>query len=206
MKPIFNDEQLKRASLILESPLAKLSELYSNEIKDLAVVWCYYSGRIEGNTYTYVETEALLKDGITSEKKYEDAKMLKNLYNTFISELEYINKGKNQETINERTLFRIHQSISTGLVSNEESGSLRTRAVLESGRTGQQPALCPPPFPPWTMVAALISPSAARAQAWPMCIMPSCPARTRSRKVLSNARKHNGNSRTLARLLETTLI
>ena len=39
MKPIFNDEQLKRASLILESPLAKLSELYSNEIKDLAVVW-----------------------------------------------------------------------------------------------------------------------------------------------------------------------
>ena len=133
MKPIFNDEQLKRASLILESPLAKLSELYSNEIKDLAVVWCYYSGRIEGNTYTYVETEALLKDGITSEKKYEDAKMLKNLYNTFISELEYINKGKNQETINERTLFRIHQSISTGLVSNEESGSLRTRAVRISG-------------------------------------------------------------------------
>lgn len=113
--------------------MAKLSELYSNEIKDLAVVWCYYSGRIEGNTYTYVETEALLKDGITSEKKYEDAKMLKNLYNTFISELEYINKGKNQETINERTLFRIHQSISTGLVSNEESGSLRTRAVRISG-------------------------------------------------------------------------
>lgn len=34
-------------------------------------------GKIEGNTYTYVETEALLKDGITSEKKYEDAKMLK---------------------------------------------------------------------------------------------------------------------------------
>lgn len=133
MKPIFNEEQRKKAAFILESPLTKLSELYSNEIKDLAVVWCYYSGKIEGNTYTYVETEALLKDGITSEKKYEDAKMLKNLYNTFISELEYINKGKNQETIEERTLFRIHQSISTGLVSNEESGSLRTRAVRISG-------------------------------------------------------------------------
>lgn len=97
------------------------------------MVWCYYSGKIEGNTYTYVETEALLKDGITSEKKYEDAKMLKKLYNTFISELEYINKGKNQETIDERTLFRIHQSIFTGLVSNEEFGSLRTRAVRISG-------------------------------------------------------------------------
>ena len=133
MKPIFNEEQQKKASFILENPLSKLSELYSNEIKDLAVVWCYYSGKIEGNTYTYVETEALLKDGITSEKRYEDAKMLKNLYNTFTSELEYIHKFQNQEIINEATLFRIHQSISTGLVSNEESGSLRTRAVRISG-------------------------------------------------------------------------
>ena len=133
MKPIFNEEQQKKASFILENPLSKLSELYSNEIKDLAVVWCYYSGKIEGNTYTYVETEALLKDGITSEKRYEDAKMLKNLYNTFISELGYIHKEKNQEIINERTLFRVHQSISTGLVSNEESGTLRARAVRVSG-------------------------------------------------------------------------
>ena len=133
MKHIFNKEQCQKATFILESPLAKLSELYSSEIKDLAVVWCYYSGRIEGNTYTYVETEALLKDGITSEKKYEDAKMLKNLYNTFISELEYIHKGKNQEMIDERTLFRVHQSISTELVSDEESGFLRTRAVRISG-------------------------------------------------------------------------
>ncbi len=133
MKPVFNEEQQKKASFILENPLSKLSELYSNEIKDLAVVWCYYSGKIEGNTYTYVETEALLKDGITSEKRYEDAKMLKNLYNTFISELEYIHKEKNQEIIDERTLFRVHQSISTGLVSNEESGALRARAVRISG-------------------------------------------------------------------------
>lgn len=133
MKPIFSEEQQKKAASILENPLAKLSQLYSNEVRDLAVVWCYYSGKIEGNTYTYVETEALLKDGITSEKRYEDAKMLKNLYNTFISETEYINKGKNQEVIDERTLFRVHQSISTGLVSNEESGLLRTRAVRISG-------------------------------------------------------------------------
>ena len=133
MGPVFNDEQRKKAIFILESPLAKLSELYYAEIKDLAVLWCYYSGKIEGNTYTYVETEALLKDGITSEKRYEDAKMLKNLYNTFTSELEYIHKFQNQEIINEATLFRIHQSISTGLISNEESGSLRTRAARISG-------------------------------------------------------------------------
>ena len=86
MTPILNDIQKKKADFIMANKYAKLSLLASSEIKDLAVVWCYYSGKIEGNTYTYVETEALLKDNITSEKRYEDAKMLKNLYNTFVSE------------------------------------------------------------------------------------------------------------------------
>lgn len=133
MTPIFNDIQKKKADFIMADKYAKLSSLVSSELKDLAVVWCYYSGKIEGNTYTYVETEALLKDNITSEKRYEDAKMLKNLYNTFVSEMEYINKGHNQEQIDERTLFRIHRSISSELVSSEESGMLRSRAVRITG-------------------------------------------------------------------------
>lgn len=133
MTPIFNDIQKKKADFIMADKYAKLSSLVSSELKDLAVVWCYYSGKIEGNTYTYVETEALLKDNITSEKRYEDAKMLKNLYNTFVSEMEYINKGHNQEQIDERTLFRVHRSISSELVSSEESGMLRSRAVRITG-------------------------------------------------------------------------
>lgn len=94
---IFNDEQLNKADFILDNPYAKLSGLLSSEIKDLAVAWCYYSGKIEGNTYTYVETEALLKDGITSEKKYEDARMLKNLYNIFVGELEIYIEAKTRK-------------------------------------------------------------------------------------------------------------
>lgn len=133
MTPIFNDIQKKKAYFIMADKYAKLSSLVSSELKDLAVVWCYYSGKIEGNTYTYVETEALLKDNITSEKRYEDAKMLKNLYNTFVSEMEYINKGQNREQIDERTLFRVHRSISSELVSSEESGMLRSRAVRITG-------------------------------------------------------------------------
>lgn len=135
---IFNNEQLNKADFILDNPYAKLSRLLSSEIKDLAVAWCYYSGKIEGNTYTYVETEALLKDSITSEKKYEDARMLKNLYNIFIGELEYIHREKNKEMIDERTLFRIHANISSGLVSNEDSGNYRQRAEAIRG-TGYMP-------------------------------------------------------------------
>ena len=130
---IFSNKQLQKAEQILQSPLAKLSDLTSPEIHNLAVVWCYYSGKIEGNTYTYVETEALLKDGITSEKRYEDAKMLKNLHNLFVSEMEYIHKGKNIEVIDERTLLRLHSGLSSGLVSDEEAGQFRTRPVRISG-------------------------------------------------------------------------
>ncbi len=39
----------------------------------------YYSGKIEGNTYTYVETEALLKDGITSEKAVRECQNAEKL-------------------------------------------------------------------------------------------------------------------------------
>ena len=130
---IFTDKQLQKAEQILCSPLAKLSDLTSSDIRNLAVVWSYYSGKIEGNTYTYVETEALLKDGITSEKRYEDAKMLKNLHNVFVPEMEYIHKGGNTEMIDERTLLRLHSGLSSGLVSDEETGQFRTRPVRISG-------------------------------------------------------------------------
>ena len=96
---IFTDNQLRKAEQILQSPLSKLSDLTSSDIPESGSCMVYYSGKIEGNTYTYVETEALLKDGITSEKQYENAKMLKNLHNLFVSEMEYIHKGKNTETL-----------------------------------------------------------------------------------------------------------
>ena len=94
MKSIFTSEQEKLADIILENNhISPLNELYSKEIKELALIWSYYSGRIEGNTYSFVETETLLKDNITSAKRYEEAKMLKNLYNTFIAEVQYIKNG-----------------------------------------------------------------------------------------------------------------
>lgn len=120
MEQIFCKEQLSKATFIIDSPLAKLSELYPSEIENLAIIWCYYSGKIEGNSYTYVETECLLKDGITSLKKFEDAENLINLHNTFTSKLKYIHKDKHQDSINEHTLYKIHQSISMELPSGKK--------------------------------------------------------------------------------------
>ena len=55
---IFNKQQKVLADFILENNnIMPLSKLYSSEIKELAVAWAYYSGKIEGNTYTFVETD-----------------------------------------------------------------------------------------------------------------------------------------------------
>lgn len=129
MSTIFTLEQERKAQFILESPYALLSWLLSNEIKELCCAWSYYSGKIEGNTYTYVETEALLKDDITSEKRYEDAKMLKNLYNAFSSELRYILREKHHEVIDEKLLLRLHHVVTSELISREDVGRFRDRPV-----------------------------------------------------------------------------
>ena len=101
MKHIFNQEQQNKAAFICSNPIARLSELYRSEVENLAIIWCYYSGKIEGNSYTYVETETLLKDQITSLKRYEDAEILINLHNTFTTELEYIKEINSKEKLDE---------------------------------------------------------------------------------------------------------
>lgn len=130
---LFNPKQKEKAEYIMNSRYSKISNLTSQEKKNLCCAWCYYSGKIEGNTYTYVETAALLQDGITSEKRYDDARMLKNLYNAFTSEMKYIERQGNQEEINETTLLRIHQILASGLESSENCGVYRGGPVRIGG-------------------------------------------------------------------------
>lgn len=132
MEPIFSKIQKQKADFIRKNKYAKFSNLRSSQIQDLAVVWCYYSGKIEGNTYTYVETEALLKDGVTSPKRYSDAKMLKNLYNTFISCAEQINTD-GKINLNSFTVNSIHSMLTDELVPTHNRGLLRTEPVAITG-------------------------------------------------------------------------
>lgn len=131
MQTIFSKEDLQKANIIMSNKHCKLSDLISAEIKSLAVVWCYYSGKIEGNTYSFVETEALLTDGITSEKKYEDAKMLKNLYNTFIGVLNTTKQSTIK--IDEFMIKQIHSSLTADLLPDKYRGVLRTIPVVING-------------------------------------------------------------------------
>ena len=134
---VLNETQLEVAKTILESKNGRLSSLLSPEIKNLAIAWSYYSSKIEGNTYTFVETECLLKDGFTAIHKYEDAKMMKNLYNTFISELWHINKLRRKAIIDKQTLLRLHSQLMADLLPNERRGVLRDHSVAITATTYQ---------------------------------------------------------------------
>lgn len=137
--PIFDTKDKEKAAFIINSKYNKLSDLRHGEIIDLAVVWCYYSGKIEGNTYSYVDTETLLKDNITLERRYEDAVMLKNLYNAFISVVEDIQKGT-KIPIDRTTVVTIHSMITDKLLENRDRGLLRSSAVRIHGTEYTPPA------------------------------------------------------------------
>jgi len=132
METIFTDKQRIKADFILNNANAKLSSLENFELKELAIVWCYYSGKIEGNTYSYVETDILLKDGITSPRRYEDARMLKNLYNVFIEVVQKIKSG-DKITIDKNTILLFHSLLTDGLVKEHDKGVFRNRPVRITG-------------------------------------------------------------------------
>lgn len=125
-------EQERKAEFILNSPHAKLSSLLNFEVKDLAVYWSFYSGKIEGNTYSYIETMLLLKDDITAAKSYEEALMLKNLYNAFISCARQINLEGSMD-VNAYTVKSLHSIITDGLLPVNSRGVLRDIPVRISG-------------------------------------------------------------------------
>ena len=133
MIQIFNDKQNELAAQVMGSGQARMDSLSRAEIKDLACVWSYYSGKIEGCTYSYAETEGLLKDGITPAKTWEEAKMLKNLHNTFMFEMKEIMENGAKPVLDERRLLSLHASLSAELLSPEEVGHWRNHPVGVTG-------------------------------------------------------------------------
>lgn len=111
---------------------AKFSELTSADIQKLGVVWSYYSGKTEGNVYTYPETETLLIDGVTSIRKSSDAQILINLHTTFSSVISSI-RSKMCLELSETTIKQMHQDLISGLIDNNERGDFRRKPVAITG-------------------------------------------------------------------------
>ena len=131
-QPQFTKEQETRLKQITESPYLTISDYTSSEIRQLAAAYSFYSGKIEGNTYDYVDTESLLLDDITAPKKYEDAVMLKNLFNTFIEMHSRIRRHGPIE-VNPELVKDIHSMLSDKLLPDEDRGRIRRVAIKVNG-------------------------------------------------------------------------
>jgi len=114
--------------------LQDLSEKYtfaqfvqdSRNFKELAIDFVYTSAKIKGNTYERVDTDNLLRLGITAGgKRYSDAVMLLNLkeaYNKIIN-IDFYN------LVNYEYLCNLHKIITQKLLPDFEQGTIRDLPV-----------------------------------------------------------------------------
>ncbi len=89
-------EKLRALQARFELNVAKLSEReYDNEMERLAIDLSWKSSQIEGNTYSLLETELLLKEKLTAQgKTKDDAVMLlnhKNAIDFIVANKDYLN-------------------------------------------------------------------------------------------------------------------
>ena len=87
----------------------------------------YNSSRLDGNTYSLLETEKLLRDGTATEgKTATEAQMLLNYQRA----CEFLFEPNEQIRLNRFVLFNLHAYLSEGLLGSPAAeGRLRTRAM-----------------------------------------------------------------------------
>ncbi|WP_240451669.1 Fic family protein [Helicobacter sp. L8] len=93
-------------------------------IEKLRFDFIYSSAQIEGNTYSKLDTLALLEEGLTAGgKKYSDAKMILNLRNAFDMIL------KENLPISLETCQNLHAILSDELVTPNNCGIMRNHDI-----------------------------------------------------------------------------
>jgi len=101
---------------------------YARQIcQKLLIDLSYNSSRLEGNTYSRLDTEKLVVDGITAEGKiHEDSVMIINHKEAIL----FLVENAEEITFNSFTICNLHNLLSQDLLSNPEScGSVRTIEV-----------------------------------------------------------------------------
>lgn len=103
-------------------------QIYNRLLIDLS----YHSSRLEGNTYTLLETKKLIIDGTASPDKLDEEKTMILNHKEAIRFL--VDKcGQNDIDIN--IIFSLHYLLSDGLVAPEYAGKIRDYGVRIGGST-----------------------------------------------------------------------
>ncbi|MEE8056273.1 MAG: Fic family protein, partial [Pseudomonadales bacterium] len=120
--PIDLREQLKKEGKRVNEKLA--AGTYAKQISQrLLIDLSYNSSRLEGNTYSKLDTQRLIEDGITAEDKvHEETVMIMNHKEA----LTFLVENAEDIELNAFTIFNLHYLLSQDLLKNPEScGNIR---------------------------------------------------------------------------------
>ena len=106
---------------------------YAHQIFNrLMIDLSYNSSRLEGNTYSLLDTEKLLLHGKTPEGKLDEEKAMILNHKEAI---RYLVDNAPRIEINRNTICTLHYLLSDGLVDPSEAGKVRKQAVRIGGST-----------------------------------------------------------------------
>lgn len=128
-KPIFSAWQLDYLEAL--NAVSKSEYLFEpRNIEAFSIGFAYTSAVLEGNTYSPVETEILLKSGKTAhgEKKFDEALMLKNMHKAFNYLVEEVRFGRNQTPF-KYFVKNLHSQVSDMLLDKHDCGVVRKSPV-----------------------------------------------------------------------------
>ncbi len=106
---------------------------YAHQIFDrLLIDLSYNSSRLEGNSYSLLDTQRLILEGKGAEGKlYEDKVMILNHKEA----IHYLVDNAPRLKISTRTIYTLHYLLSDGLVEAEHSGKVRDHTIRIGGST-----------------------------------------------------------------------
>lgn len=103
-------------------------QIFTRVLVDLS----YNSSRLEGNTYSLLDTEKLILSGKSAEGKLDEEKVMILNHKEAI---RYLIENAGRLEINERTIYTLHYLLSDGLVESQYSGKVRDHWVRITGST-----------------------------------------------------------------------
>lgn len=106
---------------------------YAHQIFNrLLIDLSYNSSRLEGNTYSLLDTQRLLLEGSSAEGKLDEEKIMILNHKEAI---RYMVDNASQLSISEQTIFTLHYLLADGLVETRYAGKIRDHGVRISGST-----------------------------------------------------------------------
>ena len=123
---LFTDSELERLTEAGCVPGVSADLFLHRIFERFMIDLCYSSSKMEGNTYSLLDTEKLIKEGLQATgKTLEEATMILNHKQAIGYLIEHI---QNLE-INEREIKNLHALLSVGLVKEGEPGGIRHKIV-----------------------------------------------------------------------------